>query len=58
MAIGVLVEALLPSSGGVAAEGKGGIDGKPKNVKEWLGKKLKALSFSDVLWQGSHPFPT
>ena len=41
MAISILVEALLPSGGGVAAQGNGG--GKPVNAKEWLKNKLKAL---------------
>ena len=44
MAVSVLVEALLP--GDVAAQGgaacKGGVDGKPENVKEWIRNKLKA----------------
>ena len=43
MAIGVLVEALLPSRGGAAASG-----GKPpkdeKGLKEWIRNKLKALA--------------
>ena len=44
MAIGVLVEALLPGGGGTAASG-----GKPppkneKGAKEWLRNKLKALA--------------
>ena len=37
-------EALLPGSDGVAAQGKGGGDGKPENAKEWLRNKLKALA--------------
>ena len=45
MAIGVLVEALLPGGGsGSMAQGKGGGDDKPENVKEWIGNKLKALA--------------
>ena len=48
MAIGmascVLVEALLPGSEGVIAQGKDGDNAKPENVKEWLGNKLKALA--------------
>ena len=38
MAIDVLVEALLPYSGSVVAGTvrKGGGDGKPETVKEWL----------------------
>ena len=43
MAIGILVKALLPS-GGVTSQGKGGGDGKPENVKEWIRNKLKALA--------------
>ena len=47
MAIGVLVEALLPGGGGAAAASGGG--GKPppkdeKGLKEWIRKKLKALA--------------
>ena len=42
MAVGILVEGLLPIGGGVAAQGKGG--GKSENVKEWLSNKLKALA--------------
>ena len=44
MAIGVLVEALLPGGGGLTAQGKGGGDDKPENVKEWIRNKLKALA--------------
>ena len=44
MAICMLVEALLPGSGGAVAQGKGGGDGKPENVKEWLRNKLTALA--------------
>ena len=44
MAIGVLVEALLPGGGGVAAQGNCGGSGKPENAKEWLRNKLKALA--------------
>ena len=44
MAISVLVEALLLSGGGAAVQGKGGGDGKPVNVKDWLRNKLKALA--------------
>ena len=46
MAIGVLVEALLPSSGGAAAASGGG-ELPPKDekgLKEWLRNKLKALA--------------
>ena len=47
MAIGVLVEALLPGGGGAAAASGG--DGKPppqdeKGLKEWVWNKLKALA--------------
>ena len=34
MVLGILVEALLSGGGGVAAQGKGGGDDKPENVKE------------------------
>ena len=44
MTIGVLVEVLLPGGGGSMAQGKGGGDDKPENVKEWLRNKLKALA--------------
>ena len=44
MVISVLVEALLLSSEGEAAQGEGGDDGKPKNAKEWPRNKLKALA--------------
>ena len=43
MAIGVLVEVLLPS-GGATPQGNSGSDGKPKNVNKWLRNKLKALA--------------
>ena len=43
MAIGVLIEALLPGGGGAAASG-----GEPpkdeKGLKEWIRNKLKALA--------------
>ena len=39
MLIGILVEVLLPSGEGEAAQAKGG--GKPENIKEWLRNKLK-----------------
>ena len=43
MAIGILVEKLLPNGRGAAAQSgaasKG--DGKPENMKEWLRNKLK-----------------
>ena len=44
MAICTLIKALLPSGGGVAAQGKGGGNYKPENVKEWLRNKLKTLA--------------
>ena len=44
MAISVPVEALLPGSGGLAAQGKGGGNDKPESIKEWLRNKLKALA--------------
>ena len=43
MVISVLVEVLLPS-GDAMTQGKGGGDGKPENVKEWLRNKLKPLA--------------
>ena len=39
--IGILVEALLLSGGGLTAQGRGGGDNKPENAKEWLRSKLK-----------------
>ena len=45
MAIGVLVEALLPGGGGATASGDG--EPPPKDevsLKEWIGNKLKALA--------------
>ena len=42
MAIGVLVEALLPGGGGTVASG-GPPPKDEKSVKEWLRNKLKAL---------------
>ena len=45
MAIGVLIEALLPSGGGTAASGDG--EPPPKDeagLKEWIRSKLKALA--------------
>ena len=44
MAIGVLVESLLPSSECAMTQGKGGGNDKPENVKEWLKNKLKAFA--------------
>ena len=45
MAIGVLVEALLPGGGGAAASGGGGEPPKyEKGLKEWIRTKLKALA--------------
>ena len=46
MAIGVLVEALLPGGGAAAASGGGG-EPPPKDekgLKEWVRNKLKALA--------------
>ena len=46
MAIGVLVEALLPGGGAAAASGAGG-EAPPKDeksLKEWVRPKLKALA--------------
>ena len=43
MAIGVLVEALLPGGGGTAAGGKPPPKDE-KGLKEWIKNKLKALS--------------
>ena len=46
MAIGILVEALLPGGGG-AAESRGGDEPPPKDeagLKEWIRNKLKALA--------------
>ena len=44
MAISIVVAALLPGDGGIAAQGKGAGDGKPENPKEWLRNKLKSLA--------------
>ena len=45
MAIGVLVEALLPGGGGAAASGGGEPPPKDeKGLKEWIRNKLKALA--------------
>ena len=47
MAIGVLVEALLPGVGG-AATASGGGEPPPKDekgLKEWIRNKLKALAY-------------
>ena len=45
MAIGVLVEALLPGGGGAAASGGGEPPPKDeKGLKEWIRNKLKSLS--------------
>ena len=47
MAIGVLVEALLPAGGGAAAESGGGGGPPPEDetsLKEWIRNKLKALA--------------
>ena len=47
MAIGVLVEALLPGGGGAAAASGQGGEPSPKDeagLKEWIRNKLKALA--------------
>ena len=47
MAIGVLVEALLPGSGGAATASGGGGEPPPedeKGLKGWIKNKLKALA--------------
>ena len=47
MAIGVLVEALLPGGGGAATASCGGGEPPPKDekgFKEWIRNKLKALA--------------
>ena len=44
MAIGVLVEALLPGRGGTAASGDKPPPKDEKGVKEWLRNKLKVLA--------------
>ena len=44
MAISILVEALLPSGRGGAAQGSSGTSDKLGNGKEWLRNKLKALA--------------
>ena len=47
MAIGVLVEALLPGGGGAATASDGGGEPPPKDekgLKEWIRNKLKALA--------------
>ena len=47
MAIGVLVEALLPGGGGGGAAASGGGEPPPKDeagLKEWIRNKLKALA--------------
>ena len=44
MAIGVLVEALLPGGGGAAATSGGPSDEDEKGLKEWVRNKLKALA--------------
>ena len=47
MAIGVLVEALLPGGGATTASGGGG-EPPPKDeksLKEWVRNKLKVLAF-------------
>ena len=44
MAIGVLVEALLPGGGGAAASGGEPPPKDEKGLKEWIRNKLKALA--------------
>ena len=44
MAIGVLVEALLPGGGGAAAASGGPPPKDEKGLKEWVRNKLKALA--------------
>ena len=44
MAIGVLVEALLPGGGGAAAASGGPPPKDEKDLKEWIRNKLKALA--------------
>ena len=44
MAIGVLVEALLPGGGGAAAASGGPPPKDEKGLKEWVRSKLKALA--------------
>ena len=44
MAIGVLVEALLPGGGGATASGGGEPPKDEKGLKEWIRDKLKALA--------------
>ena len=47
MAIGILVEALLPGGGGAAAASEGGGEPPPKDeagLAEWIRSKLKALA--------------
>ena len=44
MAIGVLVEALLPGDGGAAASGGEPPPKDEKGLKEWIRSKLKALA--------------
>ena len=44
MAIGVLIEALLPGGGGTAASGGEPPPKDEKGLKEWIRSKLKALA--------------
>ena len=44
MAIGVLIEALLPGGGGAAASGGGEPPKDEASLKEWIRNKLKALA--------------
>ena len=44
MAIGVLIEALLPGGGGAVASGDEPSPKNEKGLKEWIRNKLKALA--------------
>ena len=44
MAIGVLIEALLPGGGGAAASGREPPPKDEEGLKEWIRSKLKALA--------------
>ena len=44
MAIGVLVEALMPGGGAASASGGGEPPNDEKGLKEWIRSKLKALA--------------
>ena len=45
MAIGVLIEALLPGGGGASAAGGEPSPKDEKGLKEWIRSKLKALAW-------------